>query len=263
MTTSAPETAAARAGRVQARFEWPVVIAALLTIPIIVIQESNLGPSWDAVAEVLNWVTWTVFALEVVAMLAIVPDRRTWLRGHWIDVAVTLLTPPFAPAVWQAGRAFRLVRILRLVRVFSLRKLLSLEGIKYAALVAAAVVVVGGAVYASVEKVDPEGRTLTTWDGIWWAVTTVTTVGYGDIYPKTDGGRAIAMTIMLVGIGFVALFTAFIADRFIKIQTETETKENLILTELQAISARLDALDGGRGNAHEPDPTVRLSEPPR
>jgi voltage-gated potassium channel len=234
-----------RAERIQNRFEWPVVIAALLTIPIIVIQESDLGGAWDGVATLLNWVTWSVFAAEVLVMLTIVSDRRAWLRRHWVDVAVTVLTPPFAPAVWQAGRVFRLVRLLRLVRVFSLRRLLSLEGMKYTALVAAALVIVGGAVYAGVEKVGPEEEPLTTWDGIWWAMTTVTTVGYGDIYPKTDGGRAIAMAIMLVGIGFVALFTAFVADRFINAQTETEEKEDLILAELRSISARLTALEQG------------------
>lgn len=242
MKPLASADAAARAERVQHRFEWPVVIAAFLTIPIIVIQESDFGGTWDSVAGVLNWVTWGVFAAEVVVMLAIVPDRRAWLRGHWIDVAVTVLTPPFAPAVWQAGRVFRLVRLLRLVRLFSLRKLLSLEGMKYAALLAAGMIVVGGAVFASVEK----DQHLTTWDGIWWAMTTVSTVGYGDIYPKTDGGRVIAMSIMLVGIGFVALLTAFIADRFVSQQIEVEEKEDLILAELRSISARLDRMEADR-----------------
>jgi voltage-gated potassium channel len=49
---------------------------------------------------------------------------------------------------------------------------------------------------------------VSAWDGVWWAVTTVSTVGYGDITPTTDGGRAIAITVMLVGIGFVAILTA-------------------------------------------------------
>ncbi|HEX7059434.1 MAG TPA: potassium channel family protein [Solirubrobacterales bacterium] len=237
-----------RSERIQAWFEWPVVIAASLTIPIIVIQESDLGGVWRGVSTVLNWATWSVFAAEVVVMLFIVRNRRRWIRGHLIDVAVTVLTPPFAPAVWQAGRAFRLVRLLRLVRLFSLRRLLSLQGMKYAAFVVAATVVVGGAVFASVEKVDNHGNALTTWDGVWWATTTVTTVGYGDIFPSTDGGRAIAMSIMLVGIGFVALLTAFIADRFINQQRETEAKEDLILAELREIRSRLDSLET-RGEA--------------
>jgi voltage-gated potassium channel len=124
---------------------------------------------------------------------------------------------------------------------------------KYAAFVAAATVVIGGAVFASIEKVDGEGNALTTWDGIWWAVTTVTTVGYGDISPSTDGGRAIAMSIMLVGIGFVALLTAFIADRFIDQQRGAEAKEDLILSELREIRSRLDSLEAdGESRPTEP-----------
>jgi voltage-gated potassium channel len=234
-----------RSQEIQKRLEWPVVIAAFLTIPILVIQESNLAEPWPTVGGILNWVTWGVFFAESVVMLTVVPRRGEWIRRHALDVAVVVLTPPFAPAAWQAGRVFRLFRLLRLARLFSVRRLLSLQGMKYAALVVAGTVVLGGAIFASVEKVDEHGHALTTWDGIWWAVTTVTTVGYGDIAPHTDGGRIIAMTIMLVGIGFVALLTAFIADRFIHQAQATESMEDQFLTELREIRLRLDALDEG------------------
>ncbi len=238
------ERRAARAQRIQGRLEWPVVVAALLTIPILVIQESDFGEPWETVATVLNWGTWTVFLVEAVIMLAVVPDRRHWLRHHLVDLAVVVITPPFAPQAWQNGRLFRLIRLLRLVRVAALRRLLSLEGMKYAAAVAVGTVIVGGAVFASVEETDRHGAAISAWDGIWWAISTVTTVGYGDIYPESTAGRIIAITIMLIGIGFVALLTAFIADRFINVQAETEAKEDLILAELRQISARLDALEG-------------------
>jgi voltage-gated potassium channel len=235
-----------RSERIQRAFEWPVVIAALLTIPILVIDESHLGQPWQAIGTVLNWGTWFTFAVEVGVMLWVVPRKRTWLRMHLLDVAITVLTPPFAPTAWQAGRIFRLFRFLRLLRVFSLRRLMSLEGIKYAALTAAGTVVVGGAVVANLETHEH----LTTWDGIWWAATTVTTVGYGDIEITTDAGRIIAMAIMLVGIGFVALLTAFIADRFIQGQREAVAKEDQILSELREIRAQLNELKepGGQVN---------------
>jgi voltage-gated potassium channel len=239
-----------RAQRIQERLEWPVVVAALLTIPILVIQESDLAEPWETVATILNWTTWLVFFAEAAVMLAVVPDRSRWVRRHLLDVAVVVLTPPFAPQAWQNGRLFRLVRLLRVFRVLALRRLLSLEGMRYAAVVALGTVVVGGAVFASVE----EQQGITTWDGVWWAITTVTTVGYGDIVPESTGGRIIGITIMLVGIGFVALLTAFIADRFINLSVETEAKEDLILTELRAINARLDELERrGRGAAGGPE----------
>jgi voltage-gated potassium channel len=227
-----------RSEAIQAKFEWPVIVAALLTIPLVLIQESNLSQPWPTIGTVLNWGTWLVFAAEVVTMLWVVPRKRTWLRTHLLDLAVTVLTPPFAPAAWQAGRVYRVVRLLRLLRVFSLRRLLSLEGLKLAAVTAVATVVIGGIVVAGIETTPQEPWT--AWDGIWWAVTTVTTVGYGGLEPHTDSGRIIASVIMLVGIGFVALLTAFIADRFIAGQ---QAKEDLILAELREIKAKLERLE--------------------
>jgi voltage-gated potassium channel len=228
----------ARSEAIQAKFEWPVIIAAVMTIPLVLIQESNLAQPWPTVGTILNWATWSVFAAEVVVMLCIVPSKRTWLRSHMLDVAVTILTPPFAPAAWQAGRVYRVLRLLRLLRVFSLRRLLSLDGLKMAALTAVLTVGLGGIVVASIETSAKEPWT--AWDGIWWAVTTVTTVGYGGLEPETDGGRIIASVIMLVGIGFVALLTAFIADRFIAGQ---EAKEDRILAELREIREKLERLE--------------------
>jgi voltage-gated potassium channel len=227
-----------RSEAIQARFEWPVIVAALLTVPLVLIQESDLSQPWPTIGAILNWVTWLVFATEVVVMLWVVPRKRTWLRTHILDILVTVLTPPFAPAAWQTGRVYRILRLLRLLRVFSLRRLLSLDGLKVAALAAVATVIVGGIVVAGVETTAREPWT--AWDGIWWAVTTVTTVGYGGLEPHTDSGRIIASAIMLVGIGFVALLTAFIADRFIAGQ---EAKEDQILAELREIRAKLERLE--------------------
>jgi voltage-gated potassium channel len=227
-----------RSEAIQKRFEWPVIVAALLTIPLVLIQESSLPEPWPTIGSVLNWITWLVFASEVVVMLWVVPQKRVWARSHLLDVLVTVLTPPFAPAAWQAGRVYRVVRLLRLLRVFSLRRMLSFDGVKLAALTAVSTVIVGGIAVANIESTAKEPWS--AWDGIWWAVTTVTTVGYGGLEPHTDSGRIIASAIMIVGIGFVALFTAFIADRFVASQRETERQ---ILTELREIREKLERLE--------------------
>jgi hypothetical protein len=64
------------------RFAWPVLIAALLVIPIIALEDAHLGEPWDTLASVGNWLIWLTFAAELVAMLAVVPDRRRWMRKH-------------------------------------------------------------------------------------------------------------------------------------------------------------------------------------
>jgi voltage-gated potassium channel len=154
-----------RSLRWEQRFEWPMVIAALLVIPLLVIEESDFGGPWDTVGVILNWGTWLAFATEAVVMVAVTPRLMEWIRRHPIDVAVVVLTPPFFPGNLAA---VRLLRLLRLGRLFTLRDLLSLDGLRYAALLSVLLVLIGCAAYAAVE----EDRNLSAWDGIWWAVTT-------------------------------------------------------------------------------------------
>ena len=83
------------------------------------------------------------------------------------------------------------------------------------------------------------------WLGLWWAVQTVTTVGYGDVTPTTPGGRAIAAVIMVSGIGFLTVVTATISAIFIesarrRLQGESEGK---IHERLDGIAERLDRIE--------------------
>lgn len=71
---------------------------------------------------------------------------------------------------------------------------------------------------------------------------TVTTVGYGDTFPATDAGRAIAVAVMLVGIGFVAVLTAAAAERFMR-GREAEEQRAELHERLEEIAARLAALE--------------------
>jgi voltage-gated potassium channel len=233
-----------RAIRTQRRLEWPVLVAALLVIPAIAIELSALGEPWDTIAYVLNWATWVVFLAEVVIMLVVVDDRWDWVRHHPLDVAIVVLTPPVVPASLQAARAFRLLRLLTLLKAATLaRRLFSTEGLRDAALLALLVVLGGGAAFASVEK----RQHLSSWDGVWWALTTVSTVGYGDISPDTDGGRVIAIVVMLVGIGFIALITAAAADRFVSQRREAdraaEAERHELLSAIQEVGGRLERLE--------------------
>jgi voltage-gated potassium channel len=235
-----------RSERIAKRFEAPVTVAALLVIPVLILQKPDVSEPWSVVADVLDWASWLVFASEVVVMLAIVPDRRAWLRRHFLEVAIVVLTPPFLTAF----KSLRLLRLLRLLWLFRLapvaHRLFTTAGVKSAALLVALTAVAGGAAFAELEK----GQT--TANGIYWAVTTMTTVGYGDPHPTNTSTKILAVVVMFVGIGFVAVLTGAIAQRFLapdiaeeeESQTAIEATNREILAELREVRARLEALEG-------------------
>jgi voltage-gated potassium channel len=212
-----------RSERIADRFERPLLVAAVLTIPVTILQLLPPADPWRTIADVLNWTIWLTFLAEVVVMLAVVPKRRQWLRGHPLEVAIVVLTPPF------------LVSVVQSVRV--LRALFTAEGLRYAALLTLLTALAGGVAFASVENTS-------VGNGIYWAVTTMTTVGYGDITPKTPEGKVITITVMLVGIGFATLVIGAIAERFMNRPVhEFDLTDEDLVEHVQDISARLQRLE--------------------
>jgi voltage-gated potassium channel len=101
-------------------------------------------------------------------------------------------------------------------------------------------VVVAGAVQNTVD----EGEFKSFWDGVWWAFVTVTTVGYGDLYPTTVVGRVVGIVLMLTGIGFLAVLTATVSSAFVKSDRQDESSSILealqrLETEIAEIKTRL------------------------
>jgi voltage-gated potassium channel len=153
-----------------------------------------------------------MFAVELVVMLAVVPNRRRWLLDHPIELVVVLLTPPFLPAGLQSIRAIRLLRLLRLLKLAKLSSsVFSAKGLKYASFLALLVAVAGGAVFKAFEAGHQH---VTTWDGIFWAVTTMTTLGC-QFDATTLGAQITAIVIMVLGICYVAMLTGAAAQRFL------------------------------------------------
>jgi voltage-gated potassium channel len=204
-----------RSERVAKRFEIPILIAAALVIPALLLQASGLGPGWKTFAYGLDWLIWVAFVVEWVVMMWVVPRKGEWVRTHKLDTVIVFLTVPFLPGLFAALRLARLARLLRVLRLLMVvrsaqlaRRIFSLEGLQWAAVLVLMTVLLGGLAFAHVESQD-------TWDGVWWAVVTATTVGYGDIPVTTDAGRVIAIVIMLASISFVALLTGAIVERFV------------------------------------------------
>ncbi len=245
--------AAPRAERWAGRLRVPLIVAALLAIPTIVVQEASLGDLWKSLASVMDWCIWGVFAANLVIMLAVVPDRRRWLLENPMDVLIVVLTPPFLPATMKVARVLPVVRLLWLMVLANrLHSLFSLQGLRYAALIVFTVVVGGGVVFDAVEP----GQDLSTWDGLWWATETVTTVAYGDIYPTTALGRIVATVVMTTGIGFVALLTGALAQRFLyggskNVAPGRAASEDEISRKLDDLSRQISELQKALRERHE------------
>jgi voltage-gated potassium channel len=230
-----------RSTRIAKRLEPPLLVAAILTIPTTVVEESQVGHPWDQIATGCNWVIWAMFAAELVIMLAVVPARWNWLLHHPLEIAIVVLTPPALLTAVQPIRLLRLLRVLRLFRLAPLaRRALTMEGVRFAAILAGLTAITGGAAFAAVEKYS-------VGDGIYWAITTITTVGYGDITPKTTEGKIVAIVVMLVGIGTATLLIGAVAQHFIATKVtqeldEIEVDERDLVAQVREIAARLDRL---------------------
>lgn len=230
-------------GRVHTRLE-PVVLAATLCLIPVFILEFDASGAWKEAAFIANWVIWAVFLAEFVLILAVADRKMAALRAHWLDVMVVVVTIPLFSKFLASVRFVRFARILRLLRATALvtraiqaeRRLTTPQLFRSVAVFTIFFVFIAGAVEATVDSGDFKSY----WDGIWWAVVTVTTVGYGDLYPHTVAGRIVAILLMLVGIGFLAVLTATIASRFV----QTDTGSDDVLESLRRIEAELAELKG-------------------
>jgi voltage-gated potassium channel len=127
-------------------------------------------------------------------------------------------------------RLARLARMLRFSRLAGvtfrglteLRSVLARRGLLYVGATTMILVLAGAAALEVVEPKTIRGGYL---DGVWWAIVTASTVGYGDIAPSTVGGRVIAIVLMLAGIGLISTFSASVTSYFVGQQEATDLRE--------------------------------------
>ncbi len=235
--------------RVERVLEVGVVLAALGTIPLIVLQEQGVT---DPTVFVLDWLVWSVFLAEYLGLLAMAGDRPTYVRRNWFNLAVVVLSFPALPALFAVVRLTRLARLFRLLRLLgvagrglvALRVVFGRRGFVYVASVTAFFVFSGSAVLTVVEPDATRGSIFTA---LWWATVTVTTVGYGDIVPSTLVGRMIGVALMLAGVGLVSTLAASIAAYFVG-QDGSE--------DLKRVSDRLDRIERLLGQLAEAERRV-------
>jgi voltage-gated potassium channel len=221
--------------------EWPLMGTALVFLGAyawqVIGRVEGSGADW---LETVLWLTWGIFALDYAANLWLAKDRRHWFLWNLHELLIVAL-----PVL----RPLRLLRLVTLLSVLHRTIGETLRGrvATYVAASAALLVLVGALAVLDVEQSAPDAKILTFGDALWWAITTITTVGYGDMYPVTSTGRMVAAALMMSGIAVLGVVTASIASWLVQRVEESteaaaESAEEPVRVELGELVAEIAAL---------------------
>ena len=174
-----------------------------------------------------------LFFLDFIISLVRAENRaRYFIRWGWLDLLSSI---PMVDALrWgRAARVFRILRVLRGVRSAKILSEFILRRRAQSAFLAAMLVSILLIVMASIAvlqlETSPDANIKTPEDALWWAIVTITTVGYGDKYPVSSEGRLMAGFLMVVGVGFFGVLSGFVAAWFLKPQTQKRENEIEVL----------------------------------
>lgn len=223
--------------------EKAVLLAALATIPLVMLQARGVTGAW---LTALDWTVWAVFAGALGHGIRTSPDWKRYLQRHPIDVAVVVLSLPLLPSVLALSRLVQLAKLLRLGLVVSravpaLRATLGRREVLYVAALAVLLVFTAAGALAVLE---PEAVGGSFGASLWWAVVTITTVGYGDIAPTGTAARMVAAVLMIAGLGLLSTLSASIAAFFVGQQQREAAPEPdaRVLEALARLEARVEEL---------------------
>jgi voltage-gated potassium channel len=181
----------------------PTVVVVLLVTPALILGFSEVGGWLGTVSTILNWFIYGWFVFEFLCMLYLAPSDREYFKHNKLDLFVLLTTVPILPGVFQALWVLRLLRLIDVLPVI-LGRFGSITLLPYAIVLAFIGVFGGGVAFAHFEGIS-------LFDGVYWANTTINTVGYGDVSAQTDGGKLLSMVLQWTGNVILALLIGGVA----------------------------------------------------
>jgi voltage-gated potassium channel len=202
----------------------------LLTLVIIILTIYVLGalivdtfwvlpPETSRLLSLFDYVICAFFFIEFSYPFIQSDNKKRFMRWGWIDLFSNVPMIDYL----RAGRLLRLIRLLRIIRAFrSTNQLVNhifankAKGALTSVLILAILLIIFSSIAILEVENQPNSNIKTAEDAIWWAYTTIKTVGYGDKYPVTTERGIIAMTLMTFGVGLFGTFTAYIASIFVK-----------------------------------------------
>lgn len=239
-------------------FQFLVLVLSIATLGAIAADTLLTLPR--EISRIIQWVdlfACAIFFADFVLRFRAAPSKGQFMKLGWIDLLACIPN-----VTWlRFGRFVRVLRVLRLLRgIRSLQRLFEVffsrrEKGGFASVgVTAFLLIVFASVAVLMVENAPDSNIKSAGDAIWWSVTTVTTVGYGDRYPVTLEGRVVAMVLMLSGVGLFSMVSGLVASMFLGHRQE----ENDLIAELRAMRAEMAEL-----KLRNPGESTSLAHGPR
>ncbi len=237
--------------RLERPLDLLVVPAALATIPIVIAQELGETQQWIVIAD---WAVWSIFVLDFGLLGFTAANRARYCLRNILGLLIVVVSFPLLPDLLASIRVVRIaraVRLLRLIRVSavllrsirSLRRMAGVQSVIYMGALTLTLAALGAGLLVVLE---PRTVNHSFLDGLWWALVTVSTVGYGDITPQTLLGRLLAVVLMLSGLGLLSTLAAAVSAYFIGEDVKLiELRDRL--ERIEAILEEMRATDRRRG----------------
>jgi voltage-gated potassium channel len=205
-----------RLERFERRTEWPLACVALTFLALFSVRVfATPQGTLRGVVDGAMWVTYGVFVVDYLARLYLAQPRLRWFVRHLFDLAIIVL-----PAL----RPLRLLSLALVIEVLQRAIGHTIRGRVIVFTACGAVIIVYSAALAILDAergINPHFNNFG--DALWWAFTTVTTVGYGDTVPETVKGRFIAVALMVAGVSLLGVITATLASWIVERVAEEDT----------------------------------------
>jgi voltage-gated potassium channel len=209
-------------------FQLIIIVLSIYVLGAMVVAAFvKLSPEVRTLLTIIDDAICFVFIADFFYRFYKAPRKLAFLKWGWIDLVSSIPAIGFL----RAGRFLRLVRLLRVLRAFRSTKYLIgfiFKRKAYGAFTTVAGIALLMVIFSSIAilqvETDPMSNIKTAEDALWWAIVTITTVGYGDRFPVTTEGRIIASFLMVVGVGLFGVFTGFVASWFVE-EHEEEREE--------------------------------------
>lgn len=216
-------------------FDVLLILCILLSVAVVMLDSiKSFSEPYHALLYGLEWFFTVLFTIEYTLRLMCVPSRRKYAVSFFGIVDLLAILPTYI-GLFTGGLVYlKVIRILRVLRVFRVLKLgnhikqadllknalyASREKILVFLCFVLTLVIIIGAVMYSIESPNNEGFTSIP-QSVYWAIVTLTTVGYGDISPQTPPGKMLAALVMLLGYAIIAVPTGIVTAQIIQPPTK-------------------------------------------